>query len=155
MTPTQTGRIGRREIASTGIIWLERLWSATWPTSGVVAVFVAIALLDILPQLPAWLHIIVLLGFVGALGFLLLYAFLLFWIVNVALVARDRAGAVICIGAAAMLFWHMLVNIAMVLGMAPVVGVTLPLVSYGGSSLIVVFVALGLVSSVSMRRHGF
>ena len=68
MTPTETGRIGRREIASTGIIWFERLWGATWPTSGVVAIFVAIALLDVLPQLPVWLHILLLLGFVGALG---------------------------------------------------------------------------------------
>ncbi|MEM9493762.1 MAG: FtsW/RodA/SpoVE family cell cycle protein, partial [Myxococcota bacterium] len=66
-----------------------------------------------------------------------------------------RAGTVICVGAAAMLFWHMVVNIAMVLGMAPVVGVTLPFISYGGSSLIACFIAMGMVSSVSLRRHGF
>ena len=54
-----------------------------------------------------------------------------------------------------MVFWHVLVNICMVLGMAPVVGVTLPLVSYGGSSIVTFFIGLGLVSSVSMRRHGY
>ncbi len=94
-------------------------------------------------------------GFVGALVVLALYGFLIFWIVNIALRSRDRFGSVICVGVAAMVFWHLLVNIAMVLGMAPVVGMTLPLISYGGSSLLTFFLALGLVSSVSMRRHGF
>jgi rod shape determining protein RodA len=94
-------------------------------------------------------------GFVGSLGLLAIFAFLIFWTINVALVARDRCGSVICVGAAAMLFWHLVVNIAMVLGMAPVVGVTLPFISYGGSSLLSFFIVMGLVSSVSMRRHGF
>jgi len=94
-------------------------------------------------------------GFVGALVLLALYSFLLFWIVNVALTARDRFGSVICVGVGAMVFWHVVVNICMVLGLAPVVGVTLPLVSYGGSSVLVFFLAFGLVSSVSLRRHGF
>lgn len=94
-------------------------------------------------------------GFAGSLVLLGLYGFLIFWVINVALGARDRFGSVICIGVAAMIFWHLVVNIAMVLGMAPVVGMTLPLVSYGGSSILTFFLALGLVSSVSMRRHGF
>lgn len=94
-------------------------------------------------------------GFIGSFAMLVAFAVLIFWIVNVALVARDRAGSVICIGAAAMIFWHLVVNIAMVLGMAPVVGVTLPFISYGGSSLITFFITLGMVSSVSLRRHGF
>ncbi|MCG8419913.1 MAG: rod shape-determining protein RodA [Proteobacteria bacterium] len=94
-------------------------------------------------------------GFLGSLAILAVFAFLIFWLVNVALVARDRAGSAICVGAAAMLFWHLVVNIAMVLGMAPVVGVTLPFISYGGSSLIVFLIAMGMVSSVSLRRHGF
>jgi len=92
-------------------------------------------------------------GFIGALVLLILYGFLIFWIVNVALSARDRFGATICLGVAALVFWHTVVNICMVLGLAPVVGVTLPLVSYGGSSILTFFIALGLVSSVSMRRH--
>jgi rod shape determining protein RodA len=94
-------------------------------------------------------------GFVGALVLLAIFAFMIFWTINVALVARDRCGSVICVGAGAMLFWHLVVNIAMVLGMAPVVGVTLPFISYGGSSLLSFFIVMGLVSSVSMRRHGF
>lgn len=94
-------------------------------------------------------------GFVGSVFVLAVFGFLLVWILNVALSARDRAGAVICIGVAAMTFWHVVVNIAMVLGLAPVVGVTLPFVSYGGSSLIVFFLAMGLVANVSLRKHGY
>jgi rod shape determining protein RodA len=69
--------------------------------------------------------------------------------------ARDAAGAVICLGVAAMTFWHVIVNVAMVLGMAPVVGVTLPFISYGGSSLLTFFIGMGLCASVSLRRHGY
>ena len=94
-------------------------------------------------------------GFIGSVLLLVAFAFLLFWIISVALAARERAGSVICVGVAAMLFWHLVVNIAMVLGMAPVVGVTLPFISYGGSSLITCLFAVGLVSSISLRRHGF
>ncbi len=72
-------------------------------------------------------------GFAGAIVLLGLYVFLILWIINVASQARDRFGATLCIGVAAMFFWHVFVNIAMVTGLAPVVGVTLPLVSYGGS----------------------
>jgi rod shape determining protein RodA len=94
-------------------------------------------------------------GFFGCLFLIGLFAFLTLWILNAAMHARDQFGAVVCLGVAALIFWHTIVNIAMVLGLAPVVGVTLPLVSYGGSSVLTIFVALGLVSSVSSRRHGF
>jgi rod shape determining protein RodA len=94
-------------------------------------------------------------GFVGSVFLLALFSFLLVWIINVALSARDRMGAVICCGVGAMTFWHVVVNVAMVLGLAPVVGVTLPFVSYGGSSLITFFLAMGLVSNVSLRKHGY
>jgi rod shape determining protein RodA len=94
-------------------------------------------------------------GFIGSIVLIVLYAFLLLWILNVALRARDRAGAIICVGVAAMTFWHVVVNIMMVLGLAPVVGVTLPFISYGGSSLVTFFVAMGLVASVSLRKHGY
>jgi rod shape determining protein RodA len=94
-------------------------------------------------------------GFIGALVLLAMFAFLIIWILNVALQARDQAGAILCIGVAAMTFWHVVVNVAMVLGMAPVVGVTLPFISYGGSSLVSFFLAMGLVGSVSLRRHGY
>ncbi|HEY4239938.1 MAG TPA: rod shape-determining protein RodA [Kofleriaceae bacterium] len=94
-------------------------------------------------------------GFVGSIVLICVFAFLIVWIINVALSARDRAGAVICFGVAAMTFWHVVVNIAMVLGVAPVVGVTLPFISYGGSSLITFFLAMGLVANVSLRKHGY
>lgn len=92
-------------------------------------------------------------GFLGAFALLLLFAFLIMWIIGVGLKARDVFGASICFGVAAMLFWHVIVNVAMVVRLAPVVGVTLPLVSYGGSSILAAFLGLGLVASVSMRRH--
>jgi rod shape determining protein RodA len=92
-------------------------------------------------------------GFVGSLVLLSLYVFLILWIINVASQARDRFGATLCLGVGAMLFWQVVVNIGMVTGLAPVVGVTLPLVSYGGSSVITVFLGLGLVASVSIRRY--
>ncbi|HEY4055584.1 MAG TPA: rod shape-determining protein RodA [Kofleriaceae bacterium] len=94
-------------------------------------------------------------GFVGSVFLLIVFAFLLIWIVNVALSARDRVGAVICLGVGAMTFWHVIVNVAMVLGIAPVVGVTLPFISYGGSSLLTFFIAMGLVANVSLRKHGY
>jgi len=94
-------------------------------------------------------------GFVGSVVLLAIFGFLLVWILNVALSARDRVGAVICVGVAAMTFWHVVVNVAMVLGLAPVVGVTLPFVSYGGSSLVTFFLAMGLVANVSLRKHGY
>jgi rod shape determining protein RodA len=94
-------------------------------------------------------------GFAGSAFLLAIFGFLLVWILNVALSARDRVGAVICTGVAAMTFWHVVVNVAMVLGIAPVVGVTLPFVSYGGSSLVTFFLAMGLVANVSLRKHGY
>src|SRR5262249_37272096 len=92
-------------------------------------------------------------GFAGSIVLLGLYLFLILWIVNIASQARDRFGATICVGVAALIFWHVLVNIAMVTGLAPVVGVTLPLVSHGGSSVLTMFIGLGLVQSVSTRRY--
>ena len=94
-------------------------------------------------------------GFVGSFFLIALFIFLIVWILNVALSARDRVGAVICVGVAAMTFWHVVVNIAMVLGLAPVVGVTLPFISYGGSSLVIFFCAMGLVANESLRKHGY
>ncbi len=94
-------------------------------------------------------------GFAGSVFVLIVFGFLLVWILNVALSARDRVGAVICVGVAAMTFWHVVVNIAMVVGLAPVVGVTLPFISYGGSSLVTFFLAMGLVANVSLRKHGY
>ncbi len=94
-------------------------------------------------------------GFVGSVFVLAIFGFLLLWTINVALSARDRVGSIICVGVAAMTFWHVIVNVAMVLGIAPVVGVTLPFISYGGNSLVTFFLGMGLVANVSLRKHGY
>ena len=83
------------------------------------------------------------------------YLVLILWSLRVARDARDRFGRYLSIGCASLLFWHVAINIAMVIGMAPVVGVTLPLVSYGGSSLLVSFAAIGLLCSVAQRRFAY
>ena len=64
-------------------------------------------------------------------------------------------GAVVAVGVGAMLFWQTIVNLGMVSGLLPVVGMTLPLFSYGGSALVVSLVLLWLLLNVSMRRYVF
>jgi rod shape determining protein RodA len=91
-------------------------------------------------------------GFVGVLGLLALYGFLLFWIMETAYKAKDRLGAFLAIGVAGMVVFSLVVNIGMTLGMMPVVGVPLLLMSYGGSSMLTVCAALGLVMNVRLRR---
>jgi rod shape determining protein RodA len=61
----------------------------------------------------------------------------------------------VCFGVGAMLFWHVLMNVGMVLNLLPVTGVTLPLMSYGGSSVVTTCLALGLVLNVHAQRHVF
>lgn len=94
-------------------------------------------------------------GFIGCMVLLGCYLFLILWALNLAAEARDRFAEVLCVGCAALLFWHVFFNIGMVAGILPVVGVTLPLVSYGGSSLLTVMVALGLIMNVSIRRYSY
>ncbi len=91
-------------------------------------------------------------GFAGCLVLLLLYFTLIAVAVDIAGNARDRFGHYLAIGVAAMLFWQTVINVGMVTGVLPVVGVTLPLMSYGGSSVIAIFVGLGLLANVGMRR---
>lgn len=91
-------------------------------------------------------------GFVGVTFVLSLYFVLLMQIVQNAQTAPDRAGMFICMGVAALLLFHLLVNVGMVVGKMPVTGIPLPLMSYGGSSLWSVFMMLGLVNNVRLRR---
>ncbi|HYD43010.1 MAG TPA: rod shape-determining protein RodA [Anaeromyxobacter sp.] len=91
-------------------------------------------------------------GFVGCLLLLLLYFALLASAVDVAGAARDRFGQFLAVGMTGMLFWHVFINVGMVIGILPVVGVTLPLMSYGGSSVLAVFSAIGLLANIGMRR---
>jgi rod shape determining protein RodA len=91
-------------------------------------------------------------GFVGALGVLLLYLLLLMRLIHNAQTAPDRSGALVIMGVVAVLTFHVLVNIGMVVGYMPVTGIPLPLLSYGGSSVLFTFLALGIVMNIRMRR---
>lgn len=91
-------------------------------------------------------------GFVGVVVMLGLYFLLLMQIVQNAQMAPDRGGMYICMGVCAALLFHILVNIGMVVGRMPVTGIPLPLMSYGGSSLLSIFLMLGLVNSVRLWR---
>jgi rod shape determining protein RodA len=91
-------------------------------------------------------------GFAGVFVALLLYAALLLRLIQNAQRAKDRAGMFLVMGVAAMVGFHVLVNVAMVIGYMPVTGIPLPLMSYGGSATLFVFMALGLVMNVRIRR---
>ena len=91
-------------------------------------------------------------GFIGALGVLLLYFIVLMRLTQNAQTAPDRAGTFIVMGVVAVLAFHVLVNIGMVVGFMPVTGIPLPLMSYGGSSVLFMFLALGMVMNVRMHR---
>jgi rod shape determining protein RodA len=92
------------------------------------------------------------LGFVGAIAMLLLFLILLWRILQVAQSARDTFGQLIACGVASMIFFQTFVNIGVNVGLLPVTGLTLPLVSYGGSSLWTTLLGIGLVESVSIHR---
>ncbi len=91
-------------------------------------------------------------GFFGCLVLVALYSFLVLWAVRIAATAKDRFGAVLAIGVGALVFWHAFFNLGMVTGILPVVGVTLPLFSAGGSSVLTIMMGIGLLMNVSMRR---
>ncbi|HOX41769.1 MAG TPA: FtsW/RodA/SpoVE family cell cycle protein, partial [bacterium] len=91
-------------------------------------------------------------GFVGALVVLLLYGFLMLKLYDCAHLAQDNFGTLVVMGAAAMFFVQIVINIGMNLGLMPVTGITLPLLSYGGTSVFVSFFALGMVESVFIRH---
>ncbi len=91
-------------------------------------------------------------GFVGAVTLLLLYFMVLTRLIHNAQTASDRAGGFVVMGVVAILLFHILVNAGMVVGFMPVTGIPLPLMSYGGSSLLFMFLALGIVMNVRMRR---
>lgn len=91
-------------------------------------------------------------GFVGMVLMIGLYIALMLRALGISRRARDTFGAHIGVGVAAIIFWHVLLNLGMVTGMVPVVGLTLPLLSYGGSSLLTTMVGIGLLLNVAMRR---
>jgi rod shape determining protein RodA len=91
-------------------------------------------------------------GFIGVMFVMVLYFVLLMQIVQNAQTAPDSAGMYVCMGVGALLLFHILVNVGMVVGRMPVTGIPLPLMSYGGSSIWSTFLMLGLVNSVRVRR---
>jgi rod shape determining protein RodA len=94
-------------------------------------------------------------GFVGSMFVLVTYLAMLLWGLWIARNSRDGFGAMLAVGLVGALFWPAVINVAMVLGLAPVIGVPLPLFSYGGSALVTSCLSLGLLLSISMRRYVF
>lgn len=91
-------------------------------------------------------------GLAGVVLLLTLYGFVSIWSIHIAAQAKDRFGAALAVGVGAIFFWHTIANLGMTLGLLPVVGITLPLFSYGGSSVVTICIAFGLLMNVSMRR---
>jgi rod shape determining protein RodA len=84
-----------------------------------------------------------------------LYLILLLLGIDIVRKSKDKFGAIMAVGCLAIIMWQVVVNIGMELGLLPVVGVTLPFMSYGGSSMVTVMTAFGILLSVSARRHIF
>ena len=91
-------------------------------------------------------------GMVGGLTLLLLYAILLIYGLAIALRSRNRFGRILAVGITCNLFLYVFINIAMVMGLVPVVGVPLPLISYGGTAMLTIMAALGLLMSIYIHR---
>lgn len=94
-------------------------------------------------------------GFAGVALLLLLYLLLILWGVKIASRCTDRFGALLAVGVTAILFWHVVINVGMVIGLFPVVGVPLLLFSYGGTSMITAMICIGILLNLQMRRFMF
>ncbi len=91
-------------------------------------------------------------GFIGSVILLFVFFMLIVCGLNIAYACRDSFGTILSVGITAMLAWEIFINIGMVAGIVPVVGVPLPFISYGGSSILTVMISIGILMSVSMRR---
>lgn len=94
-------------------------------------------------------------GFVGSVATLGLFILLFVICIRIASSSREKFGALLTVGVMCYIFWHMFVNIGMVIGLLPIVGVPLPLLSYGGSSMLTTMAGMGVISSVAYRRYLF
>lgn len=94
-------------------------------------------------------------GFLGGLFLVILYAILFISGVRIASRAGDKMGVLVAVGCTAVLFWQVFINIGMVIGIMPIVGITLPFMSYGGTSIVVNFILIGLLQSIAIRRFMF
>ena len=91
-------------------------------------------------------------GLIGAVILILLYGFLIYRLIKIAKESKDVFGTVLCVGVISNLLFSIFQNIGMTMGLMPITGITLQFMSYGGSSLLTSFIALGLVLNVGMRR---
>ncbi len=94
-------------------------------------------------------------GLLGSLAVLITFLLLITWGLAISQRSRDPFGKILSVGVTAMIAWQVAINIGMVIGLMPVVGVTLPFISYGGSSIITMMAGVGLLLNVSMRRFMF
>lgn len=94
-------------------------------------------------------------GFVGSMVVLFIFLFIIFRGLHIAYRCRDSFGTLLSLGITAIIFWQVFINVGMAMGLMPVVGVTLPFVSYGGSSLVTNMLCVGILINVSMRRFMF
>jgi rod shape determining protein RodA len=94
-------------------------------------------------------------GFSVSLALLLIYLILILWGLNIAKDAKNKFGSLLAVGIMAIIFWQVVINVCMVTGLLPVVGIPLVLFSYGGSSLVTTMGAMGLLMNISMRRFMF
>ncbi len=94
-------------------------------------------------------------GFIGSMTTVGLFGILLMMSTRIASQARDKFGALLAVGCVSLIFWHVTVNILMVMGLLPIVGVPLPLLSYGGSIMLTTMAALGIISAIAYRKFLF
>ena len=91
----------------------------------------------------------------GSLFILMLFLFLIFWGIQIAKNSKDRFGSIVALGIVSIIFWQLVINVSMAIGLLPVVGIPLVLFSYGGSSIISTMLGMGLLMNISMRRFMF
>jgi rod shape determining protein RodA len=94
-------------------------------------------------------------GFLGSALLLVLYLILVIWALNISRTSKDKFGAMLAVGLTAILLWQVVINVGMVTGLLPVVGIPLVLFSYGGSSLVTTMSVIGLLMNIRMRRFMF
>jgi rod shape determining protein RodA len=92
-------------------------------------------------------------GFIGSAAILFLFLMLIIWSLNIAHGCRDPFGALLAIGITALIGWEVFINIGMVMGLMPVVGIPLPFVSYGGSAIFCMMLCIGILMNISMRKY--
>jgi rod shape determining protein RodA len=94
-------------------------------------------------------------GFIGSVFLLVLYLLLILWGINIAKNSKDKFGSILAIGITAVVFWQLIINVGMTIGLMPVVGIPLVLFSYGGSSVLSTMLGMGILMNISIRRFMF